>query len=291
MGQANQRWPGGRPPADEVPLLPTPADGQASQWPGFALTPAQRAAIRASGTARGDQAPWLLTTRLAPPTAAEVMLPAGPVPPPAPDATGTLTGAPRAATVAATASSRSIRMSGPQPGPLGGAAGATPTGRLVAARPGPPSGVRVASAQQAPQRAVGPPPAQRGPVAGGAPRGPAVGAGNVPANRPPVWSPMPGGQGLAPSAPDALGQRLALTSVTLSVVAVLICWLAVLAPPLGLFPVALAVAGVIVGHVARRRMSRGGAERRLALTGVTLGYLGAIASVGFLLFVVSHGGG
>lgn len=293
MAQAHPRRQVGLPPADVIPLTPTPSDQRSSQWPTFELTPAQRGVIRASSAPHGAQAPWLLTTPLTAPTAAEVTLPEVPLSPAATDATGTLTGGARAALVGAAAPSRSIRTSGPQAGPAarvgaGGAAvparAATPTGRLAALQTGAlVGGGRVAPAQQAPQRAVGQPPAHTGPAG--------VGPRQGGANRAPIWSPMPTGQGMAPSLPDVIGQRLAWVAISLSMLAALICWLSILLATLGLFPLALAVAGVICGSIAQRRTLRRSSERRLAVTGITLGYLGAIASLGLLVFVVTHGGG
>jgi hypothetical protein len=77
--------------------------------------------------------------------------------------------------------------------------------------------------------------------------------------------------------------------VSLSTLAVLVCWLAILLTLLGLAPLVLALAGAVVGHIAQGRTTQATAERRLALVGIILGYLGVIASVGVMIFAATHG--
>ncbi len=270
MAHAYPRQPPVRPVVMSVPLAPTPDDQPSSQWPTFALTPAQRKYIRDSQ--RDDPPRWLLTAPLTTSAAPEVTLPARN------DATGTLGGMATDAPTGARAPVRSIRMSGPQPGPVGATprAPATPT-------QAPPSHARVATAQRPTT-----PPATQGP------RRPPAARTAPGVSPPPIWSPAAPGQGAAQpmaSTNSTPGQGVAWATVTLSTIALLICWLAVLVAPLGLVPLGLAIAGVIAGHIAQRRTAPATGERRLALTGVTLGYVGAIASVAFLVFAATHGAG
>ncbi len=254
MAQAYHRQAPNHAGNREIPLVPVPEEGANNQWPTFSLNAAQLSAIS------NHPAGWLLTVALPPLTSDEVVLPGGASP-----------------TFALTAGSRTI---GPQAAPAGanrsqGAPGspgqpAPASGRMS------PRGGRVAPAQVAPPSGVAKPMGQAFPTA---------------ANPPPAWTPMPTARGnVAPPALDAVGQAVAWASLTLAGMAVVFCWLALLAAPLGLIPAVLAVAGVVTGHIAQARTLRATLEHRLAVVGTCLGYLGALATVGCLLFTVFHGG-
>lgn len=253
MAQASAQQSPIRSGQDEIPLVPIATEGENNQWPTFSLNAAQLSAIS------NHPAGWLLTAPLRPLTSDEVVLPGSASP-----------------TFALTAGSRTI---GPQAAPIGanrspGAAGSpgqpTPTGGRMS-----PKGGRVAPAQVAPPRGVAKPTGQAFPTA---------------ANPPSAWTPMPTARGkVAPHALNAVGRRVAWASLALAGVAIAICWLALLAAPLGLIPTVLATAGVVAGHVGQSRTLRASREHRLALVGASLGYLGALVAVGCLIFAVFHG--
>jgi len=265
MAQPHLRRPAVHPITANVPLAPEPIDQPTSLWPTFALTSAQRAAIRAGQ--RSDPPRWLLTTQLAPLTSGEVVLS------PVDDRTGTAGATAVDPLGAAPTGTKSIRTIGPQPGPSSGAR---------APNTGAPARPRIATAQLAPPGAA--PPSNSGARVQQATGRMAPGV-----SPPQIWAPTPPGQGATPTVVDGAGQEVAWAALTLSGLALLICWLSVLLTALGLIPLGLAVAGVVTGYIAQRRTVRATAERRLAVLAVTLGYLGAIASVGFVLFVATHG--